>query len=105
MIMRRYLATLHNKSESHKKRFASISAGVVTLFIFGVWSLTTFGVKEEELSYNAHSDNATRQEVSPFQSLRINLGTSFKSLKGDFQGIIDNFKSLESEIEYQAHEQ
>ncbi|KKQ83302.1 MAG: hypothetical protein UT07_C0006G0010 [Parcubacteria group bacterium GW2011_GWB1_38_8] len=102
--MRRYLATLHNKPESHKKRFAFISASVVTLFIIGIWSLTIFGV-EEELSYNTRFNDAKKQEVSPFQSLRMNLGTSFESLKGDFQGVIDDLDSLESKIEYQTYEQ
>src|SRR3989344_5865914 len=41
--MRQYLSTLHKQPPHHKKRFALLASSTITLFIFGVWSLVTFG--------------------------------------------------------------
>ncbi len=36
--MKKYLKELHQKPHHHKKRFALLASGIVTLSIFAVWS-------------------------------------------------------------------
>ena len=78
--MDRYLAKLHKKPDHHKKRFALLASGTITLFIFGVWSLATFGV-----SGISEKVVVEKNEVSPFESLRMSLGSSFEALKNSFK--------------------
>src|SRR3989338_7293881 len=90
--MRKYLTTLHRQSPRHKKRFALLAYGTITLFIFGVWSLATFGIDKEIV--------ATEDEVSPFQSLRINLASSLEALGNSLGELKVGLKSLDFESEY-----
>ncbi len=80
--MKRYLATLHTKSDHHKRRFALLASGSVTLLIFGIWSLATFGMNGAVVA-------KTEQEVSPFQSLQMNLAASFEVLGNNFKELKD----------------
>lgn len=43
--MKKYLSTLHQKPHHHKKRFALLASSLVTLSIFGIWSLVKFGAE------------------------------------------------------------
>ncbi len=43
--MKKYLSTLHERPHHHKKRFAFLASGIVTLSIFAVWSLVRFSDK------------------------------------------------------------
>ncbi len=84
-IMKRYLATLHTKSDHHKKRFAFLASGSVTLLIFGIWSLATFGIGDEVAENLNNTENrvATEQEVSPLESLLSGVAASFQALRGN----------------------
>ena len=92
-----YLEKLHRQPDHHKKRFALLASGTITLFIFGVWSLATFGMSgfksNEEIV--AKSD-----EVSPFQSIRTNLASSFEALRNSFGGLKSSIESVNLESEY-----
>lgn len=93
--MRRYLAELHKKSDHHKRRFALLASGTITLFIFGVWSLATFGVDTRPIA------ESKSQEIGPFQLFARNMANSFEALKGTFGAIKSSFKGVDFEAEYQ----
>ena len=75
--MRKYLAELHKKPDHHKRQFALLASGTITLFIFGIWSIATFGINTKIIA-------ETENEVSPFQSLRMSMAASFEALRGNF---------------------
>ena len=100
--MRKYFSTLHQRSVHHKRRFALLTSGIVTLFIFGVWSLATFGTMGGGI---VAGDKNIRQaaadaEVSPFQSLRMNLAASFSALKSNFGELKAGLETIDLEAEY-----
>ena len=80
--MRKYLATLHKRPDHHKKRFALLVSGTITLFIFGVWSLATFGTNKVIVTGG--------DEVSPFQSLHSSLAVSIEALQENFKELKDS---------------
>lgn len=98
--MRKYLAELHKKPDEHKKRFALLVSGAVTLFIFGIWSLTIFGTSGEKIAENDSVFQKGSEEVSPLQSIRMNLGTSLEAIKGIFGGLKNNLDSVDLETGY-----
>jgi len=91
--MRRYLAKLQKKPDHHKKQFAFLASLTITLFIFGIWSLATFGVNTRII--------AEENEVSPFQSLGTNLASSLEALKGSFGALKSGLKAVDFETKYQ----
>lgn len=86
--MRSYLATLHKRSDTHKKRFALAASGGFTLLIFGIWSMVNFGSASMPASGTAASVNKAVEEANPFGSLLRGVGTSFKAMMGE----LDEFK-------------
>ena len=98
--MRKYLSTLHQRSDNHKRRFALLSSGIVTLFIFGVWSLVNFGTTGGTLAENQIDTNSSGQEesqVSPFQSFRDSVASSFEAFRGSFTNIRSSLNSEDFE--------
>ena len=108
--MRKYLSTLHQKPDHHKKRFALLASSTVTLFIFGFWALATFGINEQGVlarltSPDTSSDTAevetrTTQEVTPLESARLSLGSSIEAFKSVFGELKSRFKLLDLEEGY-----
>ncbi|MDO8569185.1 MAG: hypothetical protein Q7R89_00105 [bacterium] len=101
--MRKYLAELHKKSDHHKKQFAFLASGTITLFIFGVWSLSTFGMNEEVIVKGdglSTGSKVAESEVSPFQSFRSNLASSLEALRNNFDELKRGFKTINLETEY-----
>ncbi len=101
--MKRYFAELHQKPDHHKKRFALLASGSVTLFIFGVWSLATFGMSGGEIIGSSHSPTppvTVENEVSPFQSLRMSLASAMEALQGSFQELKSGLEAVDFEAEY-----
>ena len=98
--MRKYLANLHEKPDHHKKQFAFLASGTITLFIFGVWSLATFGIDRGTVAESGNVPTVANREVSPFQSLRMNLGASIEALKSNLSGLNSELKSVDFEAEY-----
>jgi hypothetical protein len=93
--MDRYLAKLHRRPDHHKKRFALLASGTITLFIFGIWSLATFG-----MSGTSNEIVVEKNEVSPFQSLRDSLASSLDALQSSFEELKSGLKSVNLETEY-----
>lgn len=92
--MRKFLAQLHQKPDHHKKQFALLTSATVTLFIFGIWSITTFGVHQEVIA------KEKTEEVGPLQSLRANVISSFGAMGDSFSQIKSSFESINFEAEY-----
>lgn len=93
--MGKYLNELYRKPDHHKKRFALLSSATITLFIFGIWSLATFGISDTKTVANANA------EVGPFQSLRMNLASSFGALKNSFGELKTGVEAIDLEAEYE----
>jgi hypothetical protein len=88
--MKKYLSTLHTKPTRHKKHFAFIVSSSVTLAIFLIWTLVSFGhggVAAQEVS----TTNQVR-EVGPLESLTASLSSSFNA-------ILVGFGALKSDVE------
>lgn len=85
--MRHYLATLHKRPDHHKRRFALLASGSITVLIFVAWALVTFG-NGGTLAENNNDPERANPEIGPIDSLRAGasesldaLGNSFKDLK------------------------
>lgn len=101
--MSRYLKELYKKPDHRKKRFALLVSSTITLFIFGIWSLTIFGVDKKEVAVNTNSANnstKTSSEVSPFQSLGMNLASGIEAVKSSFNELRGGFQKVDLEAEY-----
>lgn len=92
--MRKYFATLHKRSDAHKKRFALLSSGGFTLVIFAVWAAVNFGGSGNEAAASA----AKSSEVGPLQVMMENIKDSFNSL---FTGIKSDLQSVEIQSGYE----
>ena len=90
--MQKYFRTLHRQPVEHKKRFALMASSVVTLFIFGIWSLATFGTRPEVI--------AQKNEASPLDSLRTSVASSFEALTNSLQDLTKNLGSVNFEAGY-----
>lgn len=79
--MRKYLSELHTKPRHHKKRFAMIVSGVVTLAIFSIWSSVKFGVKPIVVKENSGPVNlAATVSQNGLDKVFDGIGNSWKSL-------------------------
>ena len=92
--MGKYLNELYKKPDHHKRRFALLSSATITLLIFGVWSLATFGISDTKTIAKAN------EEVGPFQSLRMNLASSFNALKSSLGELKTGVEAIDLEAEY-----
>lgn len=85
--MRRYLATLHTRSDDHKKRFALATSGGFTLLIFAIWMTVNYGGEPVV----ADARQAEVKEVSPLESFSSSVGTAWEGLKQSFGGLSEGF--------------
>lgn len=103
--MGKYLDTLHQKPDHHKKRFALLASATITLFIFGIWSMVTFGVNGGILARIKNTSTAPEKtakiEISPLQSLRMNLSSSWEAFVTSFNELKNGMKNVDFETEYQ----
>lgn len=85
--MDKFLARLHKKPDHHKRRFAFMTSATITLLIFGVWSLATYGVGGVNIGGKGEDPilaETTKSEVGPMDSLRESLATGFEALRSSF---------------------
>ena len=93
--MQEYLRKLYMKPDHHKKRFALLASSTITLFIFGIWSVATFGINDGIIANNESASTASAQvanEVSPFQSLHMSLASSFEAILASFSDLKNSLK-------------
>ena len=86
--MKKYLTTLHTKSDAHKKRFALLTSGSATLLIFALWSTVHFATYGSVTAN--HASESKVAEVSPFASLRANVATGLEGLSATFGSLKQN---------------
>ena len=101
--MRRYLSQLHKKPDHHKRQFALLASGTITLAIFGIWSLATFGTSKGSFIGEIQTSSVAEtsgSEVSPFQSLRSSLADTFNAVKGSLGELKKNIESTDLEGKY-----
>lgn len=79
--MENFLERLHKKPDHHKKRFALLASSTITLFIFALWSLATFGINRESVI------TKTETEVGPLESFRSSLASSFEALRSSLEDL------------------
>jgi len=98
-----YLSELHRKPDRHKKRFALLASGTITLIIFGVWSMVNFGTGLGVTADSRQSSGAEVAEssgISPFESLRLNLAASIEGLRSNLKGLKAGLDALDLEAGY-----
>lgn len=79
--MRQYLKTIHQRSPSHKKRFALVASGVITLAIFAIWSAVKFGGTPIVAKATTGPVNlAATVQASPFENIWSGITGSWHSL-------------------------
>jgi len=93
--MRHYLATLHKRSDGHRKRFSLAVSGGITLTILAFWGMTTFGTGGMFSSDGVKNEVAENKlkEVSPFESIKMSLGSSYDAFKESLTGLKGAFKN------------
>ena len=88
--MRKYLATLHKRSDAHKKRFALLTSGSITLVIFAFWGLATFGpnalAKQEETK--------KFKEVGPLESIQASVSESWSEIRNNFGNLQTEMRKI-----------
>lgn len=103
--MQNFFAKLHQKPDHHKKRFALLASSTITLFIFGFWSVATFGgsggvLADVDTESQTASVIASENEVGPFKSLRSSLGGSISAIAESFAELMDSFNSVNFQSDY-----
>ena len=99
--MRRYISTIHTRSDAHKKRFALGVSGLVTLMIFGVWSVFTFDMFKGSVIAEIEGNQNTASAIEPLENVSNGLGESFKVLKDQFNTMKGSIKSVDFDSEYE----
>lgn len=89
--MKRYLQTLHTRPDAHKKRFALVVSGTITVIIFLIWSFVSFNnaqtianasdTNSDNLAAVETSNQSDQNAVTPFQDLMSGIGSAVDALK------------------------
>lgn len=101
--MKEYLRTIHQRSPAHKRRFALITSGVITLTIFGLWSLVVFGNQAAQVAEvpSPIQDTSTVVAPSPFGDIKDGVANSLDAIRQQFNHIKQTVTSVNLENKYQ----
>jgi hypothetical protein len=90
--MKKYLSTIHQKSDSHKRRFAFLVSASFTLFIFGIWSFLNYGARSDVVA-----ESKPRQDTQQFERFRSidGVASAFHALRVNFGNIKETVEGLE----------
>lgn len=97
--MRTYLSTIHQKSPEHKRLFALIVSSSITLIIFGIWSLVTFG-RDSQIVADVPKDAGTLKAPIPLEDIKSGLANSFEAVRGQINSLQDNNNTAETNTTY-----
>lgn len=88
--MRTYLATIHRRTDHHKKRFALATSASFTLLIFSIWAVVNF-------SPNDRTPVVARDEseITPVESLGASASASWQGLKNQFNKAKSGLESID----------
>jgi hypothetical protein len=93
--MRKYLATLHQRPDHHKRRFALLTSGVVTLSIFIIWSLVRFGsMTSSNVADSQPNTAAVATSITPLQAIGSSIATAWASITSEFSSANSAIKSI-----------
>ena len=104
--MRKYLATIHQRSPAHKKRFALLVSGGTTLIIFALWALVVFGGQSIQTSDNSNAVTVATAPVvnsntpSPFDDVKGGVANVFEALKNQFDQVKQSATSIDIQNKY-----
>lgn len=96
--MRRYLANMHKRPDSHKKNFALAVSGGFTLIIFAFWTFFTFG---EGATLAKEETKKPANEVSPLSSLSLTVASTWDEISGLWGNIKSSFGTTDLEAGYE----
>jgi hypothetical protein len=99
--MQRYLATLHKRSDTYKKRFAFITASTFTASMFMVWTLVNFGLPAQPNAKIANRETIKVTRVEKVEVAVANSPSPFENFKEGIAGaVIASRPYLESTKDY-----
>ena len=103
--MKKYLSTIHQRSPAHKRRFALVVSGGITLIIFTIWSFVTFANTNPSLAnQNSNSTDNQKQNltaVSPFADLSGGVANTIDAVKQQINQIKQAVSSSNIQNQYQ----
>ena len=88
--MKKYLSTIHERSDSHKKNFALAVAGGFTLVIFAIWALANFGFSNSTVAEKGQNQ---KQQVEP--GFRSGMAAALQAIKSSFGASEETTAGLE----------
>jgi len=105
--MKKYLSTIHQRSPAHKRHFALVVSGGITLIIFGLWSLVVFGNKNPILAENPSSGVVVSTTIdnsnvsSPFDDISSGVASVFEAIKNQFFQVKQSVNSIDVQNKYE----
>jgi hypothetical protein len=109
--MKNYLRTIHQRSPAHKKRFALAVSGIITLTIFGLWSMVVLGNQTPMIADNANSVVAVSapanppvggpNAISPFDDISNGVANIFGAIKNQFEQTKQSVGSINVQNKYE----
>ena len=103
--MREYLATLHTRPHHHKKRFALLVSGAITLSIFAVWLFVNYGAGAPAAPSAPKSGQAASlvqvKEMGPFESIGASVSSSFQAISEGFSALTQSWGGVSVQNGYQ----
>jgi hypothetical protein len=100
--MKEYLRTIHKRSDTHKKRFALIVSGLVTMLIFLVWAIVSFGNATPVAANNSTSDDSLAAVVEATPAADVNAVTPFQDLLSGIGSAVDAIKQSVGQVKQAA---
>lgn len=97
--MRKYLSTIHQKSPEHKRLFALVISGSVTLIIFGIWSLVTLN-RNPQIVAEVSKDEGTLKAPIPLEDIKSGLANSFEAVRGQINSLQENDSTVDTNTTY-----
>ncbi len=99
--MRKYLSTLHKRSDKHKSNFALLVSGGFTLVMFGLWFTLNHSEPEVVVHEGSVRELAATNEVGPLDSLSASTGDAWQNIRENLSGMFDGFGSVDLEEGYE----
>jgi hypothetical protein len=101
--MRKYLATLHEKPDHHKKRFAFAVSSTFTMLLFVVWTVVKFGTPGLHVAKTEKQDLyvANQTEVSPLGTLKASVQDAWEGITNGVKEIKDSARSVDVKGSYE----
>lgn len=97
-MIKKYIDSLHTRSEHHVRRFSMIVSGCFTLLIFGLW--LAFKLGPNPVLAGATQPVVPPPAESPFQSLKANASEAWALLTGEVGKAKSGLQSVDLQNNY-----